>query len=255
MSVRSHRFTWTIAILTCVSGLLVTGLSDSAPDAMAESDKKAAAPAAAPAPAGSEEAKPVAKAKALFKVKGPVIADESAISDIQRVRQELNEKQRELEKREAELAAKELALQDEIAKIDALRGDLSKNSGVAAQQNAEKIAKLVETFETMSPKSAAQLVVNLDETLATQALSQLSSPKLGKILSAMEPARSARLTESLAGVARAKKSVTPSHDVAEAATPKGGQTNDGNIKTNDQSVSSSRQPEPALGREPAGSKP
>lgn len=247
MSRQSNRFTWTIILLTCVSGLLVTGLSDTAPDAMAEAP--AATPAVAPGTETAETSKP---SKPIFKTKGPVIADESAISDIQRIRQELNDKQKELEKKEVELAAKEKALQEEMSKIDELRAEIGKTSGASAQEENEKLTKLVETFETMSPKSAAQVVMHLDERLATKALSQLSSLKLGKILSAMDPTRSARLTESLAGVVRAKKP-TASDDVAETTKPKGGKTNDGNInKSNDQSVSS-RQPEPALGREPASS--
>ena len=250
MSRQSNRFTWTIILLTCVSGLLVTGLSDTAPDAMAEAPKMDSK--TAESSSTSEVVEAPKNTKPLFKMKGPVIADESAISDIQRIRQELNEKQKELEKKEAELAAKEKALQEEILKIDELRAEIGKTSGASAQAENEKLTKLVETFETMSPKSAAQVVAHLDEKLATKALAQLSSIKLGKILSALDPVRSARLTESLAGVVRAKKSTT-SDDVAETAIPKGGKTNDGNInKSNDQSVSS-RQPEPALGREPASS--
>jgi flagellar motility protein MotE (MotC chaperone) len=246
MSLQSNRFSWGVILLTCISGLLVTGLSDTAPDALAESPKSESTPLE---PAQVEVAKP---SKPVFKTKGPVIADESAIGDLQRVRQELNEKQKELEKRESELVAKEKALQEEISKIDELRSEISKNEGSSSQQASEKVAKLVETFETMSPKSAAQLILNLDVSLATQALSQLSSLKLGKILSAMDPVRSARLTESLAGVARAKK-LTASHGAAEAAEPKGGNNTNGNInKSNDQPVTS-RQPEPALGREPASS--
>jgi len=250
MSSQSNRFSWGVILLTCVSGLLVTGLSDSAPDAMAEA-AKTESPKIETAANGSTSVETVQPSKPAFKMRGPTIADESAIGDIQRVRQELNDKQKELEKREAELAAKENALQEEISKIDSLRSEISKSSGANSQEAAGRITKLVETFETMSPKSAAQLVIHLDETLATQALSQLSSPKLGKILSAIEPTRSARLTERLAGVARAKKP-TASNDVAEAAEPKGGNNTNGNInKSNDQPVTS-RQPEP-LGREPASS--
>ena len=51
----------------------------------------------------------------------------------------------------------------------------------------------------MSPKAAAAIVGSVDERLAVEAMARLSSAKLGKILAAMEPAKSVPLAEKLAG--------------------------------------------------------
>jgi len=266
------RFTGLIAILTCVSGMLVTGLSETATDAEAEgADKPVASEHGAPAggtnPAEGAVASAPVPPRPAARPKSGCLTDETALSDAVRMRDELAAERQELEKKEAELAAREKALTEELAKIEAVRDEIQAVSGASTAKNEEKIAKLVETFESMSPKSAAQVISNIDEILARDALARLSSAKVGKILAAMDVSKSARLTESLAGVARAKKPTaskplseeapSPAKGAAEATTSantaggvKGGEKN-GNLKQSDSNVAS-RQPEPALGREPAG---
>src|SRR5207247_535040 len=61
---------------------------------------------------------------------------------------------------------------------------------------------LVETFEKMSPKSAAPMIANLEENLAIAVIGQISTEKLAKIMSAMDLQRSGHLTERFAGVVR-----------------------------------------------------
>jgi len=59
-----------------------------------------------------------------------------------------------------------------------------------------------------------------------QSLAQISSAKLGKILSALDPAKSARFTELLAGVSRAHRSVASAP--AQNPEQKGGEKNERN---------------------------
>lgn len=262
MSSSRNRFTWMIAILTCVSGLLVTGLSDTAPEAEASAEQPAGAPpASTPTDPAIEKVVEEVKASAprpTARAKGACLTDESAIADMQRLKNELEEKRKELAKRETEIVAREAALNEELKKIESIRDEIKQAGGQTTAEEEAKIAKLVETFETMSPKAAAGVVSSIDERLARDAMSRISSAKLGKILSAMDSAKSARLTESLAGVARARKPFASS-GAAEATTAaheavgvKGGEKN-GNLKQIDESVAG-RQPEPALGREPASQK-
>lgn len=253
-----NRFTWMIAILTCVSGLLVTGLSDSAPEAAASADKPVVSAPTDPAIEKVVEEVKATAPRPTARSRGACLTDETAIADMQRLKNELEEAKKELAKREAEVAAREIALNEELKKIEAIRDEIKQAGGQSASEEEAKIAKLVETFETMSPKAAAQVVSSIDERLARDAMARISSAKLGKILSAMDGAKSARLTESLAGVARARKP-SASNGAAEAtsAAPlaagvKGGEKN-GNLKQIDESVAG-RQPEPALGREPASQK-
>ena len=144
------------------------------------------------------------------------IVDEQAVSDLKHRWLEVDQRAQELQAREAELKAKERAVDEEYKKVLAAKDELEVLRGGLKKENEEKIAKIVETLESMSPKSSAQLLSTLDEPLAVKAIQRLSTQKLAKVLAGMEPARAARLTEVMAGVDKARK-----------PAQKGGEAHDG----------------------------
>lgn len=132
------------------------------------------------------------------------IASEAAIEDLKLQREKLEGREKELAAREAELKALEQAIKDELRKVEQARADIARADQLQKKENEEKVAKIVETVEAMSPKSASQLLGQLDDALAVTAMQRMSTAKLAKILNVMEPGRSSRLTELLAGVVRAR---------------------------------------------------
>ncbi len=160
------------------------------------------------------------------------IVDRTAIEDLRKRREEVEAKAGEIARREAEFAARERALEEQLKKLEEARKDLLAVKALNSKESEEKVAKLVETFETMSPKAASQLIATLDEALAVTAMARMSTPKLAKIMNLMEPERSGRLTELLAGVALARgiasaskaKGASPAKGAAEATkSRKGGE--------------------------------
>ncbi len=170
------------------------------------------------------------------------LADETAIEDVRKRRDELELKSKELSARESELIAREKALEEELKKISLVRDDIARIEGASRAQNESKISRIVETVEAMNPKAAAKMLSALDETLAVGAIERLSTPKLGKIMNLLEPETSSRLNEVMAGVVRArgiqKRSSSSSlegrpvslNTAATATTGKGGEKNE---RTND----------------------
>jgi flagellar motility protein MotE (MotC chaperone) len=167
------------------------------------------------------------------------LSDPIVLDEIKKKREEIDVKWKELAAREAELKARETAINEELKKLQETRDDISKLEDSQRKGNEEKISKVVETLENMSPKASAQMLSTLDDGLAVAAISQMSTPKLAKVMNVMEPARASKLTELLAGVVRAKHgsaasaaAVTTSRDVAETAivaeksTKKGEKSND-----------------------------
>jgi flagellar motility protein MotE (MotC chaperone) len=251
------RMIFVLAALIGAGSLFVTTLTSDAPETYAEEAAKVVSEGApaekAPGDAqgDSEKAKPTKTSASLGK--GSCLTGETAIQDAQEIKRELAKKEQEIKRREDELAQKEQALQEELKSLEVVRDEIKQAQSIGTAKNEEKISKLVETLESMSPKSAASIVGTVDERLAVEAMSRLTSPKLGKILAAMEPTKSAHLAEKLAGVVRANKK-TASIDAAETTNRvKGGEEN-GNRKQSSNDAVATRQPEPALGREPAGEK-
>lgn len=144
----------------------------------------------------------------------------SSPEDLKRLRADLDKKQEELKKREEEIAAKERALNEEIGKLEGMRKDLMKLSDQKEEAANERVAKLVETVEKMSPKAASKLIEDLDEQLAVSTMKQMSSDRLAKVMNTLEPAKASRLSELMAGVVRApERNRSVSRDTA-AATKK-----------------------------------
>jgi flagellar motility protein MotE (MotC chaperone) len=138
------------------------------------------------------------------------LPEPAQVDDIRKQRELIEAKQKELATREAELAARERALDEEIKKLKDARDELVALDGARKSQNEEKVAKVVETIETMSPKASSAMIATLDEGLAVAAMSRIATPKLAKIMNLMEPAKSSRLTELLAGVTASPKSANRS---------------------------------------------
>lgn len=167
------------------------------------------------------------------------LADSATLEDLRRQKAALEARNAELNTRETELKSREQALGEQIKSLAAARDEIEKIDQGKKTESDAKVAKLVDAVENMNPKAAAQLIASIDDTLATATMARLSTAKLAKVLNVMDPARSAKLSELLAGVARAKTRPT-SHDVAVATTErapaasprangpsKGGDTNDG----------------------------
>ncbi|MGK5089258.1 hypothetical protein WDW86_17040 [Bdellovibrionota bacterium FG-2] len=168
---------------------------------------------------------------------GYCLAHPAAIEDLKNVKQALDARQKELATRDLELKNRERAIEEQFKKLTELRDEVQKLDEARRKEREEKVAKLVETVEGMAPKASAGLLANVDENLAVDAMGKMSTAKLSKVLSAMEPARATRLTEVLTGVARAKPSALAreiASNGATAATPnnsglnlKGGDKNGG----------------------------
>jgi flagellar motility protein MotE (MotC chaperone) len=205
-----------------------------------------------------EEAKPAERAPAQDSTDTAVVAamlrdqgegclvDAAALDDMRIKREELLTKTKWLAEREAELLAKEKALKDEMEKLQLIREEIGLVDAARRKENEERVAKLVETFELMSAKSAAQMLSSLDETLAVSTIGRMSTQKLAKILNVMETGRSSRLAESLAGVVRARRAqaaqAAANAEAVTAKNGKGGEENEHSQKqpsNNDSSTSRS----------------
>ena len=202
----------------------------------------------------------VAQPTASFDKGGACLADPAAVEDIKKRREELDARQKDIASRDTELKAREKAVDDELKKMENIRDEIVKIDEARKKENDEKVAKLVETFETMSSKAAARVLSELDETLAVASMARMDTQRLAKVMNVMDPAKSSRLTEILAGVVRAKNIVPVSNRAMAAAysaaatttqSVKGGETNDGHNKQSISGTTEGSDREPGSGQEKA----
>ena len=230
------RLAWSVALLTVVSGVALTLVGAST--VQSSQDDQKTAQSAAPAVSSTGDAS--------------CLSDPAVLTEINKRKQDLDQRERDLSARETELKAREGALGDEMAKLQATRDEIAGLESSQKKENADKVAKIVQTIEGMSPKAAAQMLSALDDGLAVEAISQMSTAKLSKVMNTLDPKRAAKLTELLAGVVRAKDETDASNGAAVATnrnTEKGGESNDKQYDKQPESIISGG-PEQFAGRGP-----
>jgi len=126
------------------------------------------------------------------------LASEEVIKDLEQREKKIKQREEAMAEKEKELSAQQTAIKEEMNKLETRQGEIQTAKAKELAANEEKVGKLIETLETMSPKAAAGVLGGVDEDLAVTALSRLTSVKAGKILSSLKNDKSSRLSELMA---------------------------------------------------------
>lgn len=135
-----------------------------------------------------------------IKRSGSCIVDKEAVADLKKRRDALEELEKKLNAREEDLRAKETAIEERIAEMEKMREELEGARGNKKKLYEERVAKLVEAIEKMSPKAASGLISTLDDKLAVDTMSKLSTQRLAKIMNLIPSKKLAYLSEQLTDI-------------------------------------------------------
>ena len=112
-------------------------------------------------------------------------------------RVELEERVAKIDKREQEMNLKE---QEFVARLSEIR-ELTEKLKVSRQKNAaqrnSKLEQLSNVYGSMNPTEAAQLIEQLDVTIALSLLERMPEKRIGQILSLMSADRALTITRML----------------------------------------------------------
>jgi flagellar motility protein MotE (MotC chaperone) len=166
-------------------------------------DPKAADAKAAP-PAGLPEARSAA----------PVSPAERALLErLGQRREQLDERQRELETRENLLKAADRKLESRINELKDLEGKPGGSAGgveaTAEQQQAQGLKNLVTMYETMKPKEAARVFDKLELSVLVPVVNAMNPRKMAEVLAAMSPEAASKLTVELATKGQRQQAQAP----------------------------------------------
>lgn len=117
---------------------------------------------------------------------------------LQERREQLDTRSRELDQREAMLAAAEQRFDQKIAELQGLKKEIQ---GLLTQVNAEQQAQLdslVKIYETMKPADAAKIFNSLENAVLINVISRMKEAKVAPVLAAMEEKRAQEVTILLA---------------------------------------------------------
>jgi flagellar motility protein MotE (MotC chaperone) len=134
-----------------------------------------------------------------WKGAAPAVGGAEVAEEFQKRRSEIDAREHAVKQKEDELKKREAAVQEEISKLSSMRAEILGMTADQKKKQEERVAKLVETFERMSPKAASEMLVKMEPSLSVSAMQALSTEKLAKILNIMDPAQASQLSELMAG--------------------------------------------------------
>jgi flagellar motility protein MotE (MotC chaperone) len=108
-----------------------------------------------------------------------------------------NAREQALDKREADLKALEMELDEKLVRLRELEVRMQGLIDAAAAIRDEKMAHLIDVYSNMKPKQAAQVLGTLEDATAVKILAGMTGRKAGEILSSVRADRAAKLSEAL----------------------------------------------------------
>jgi flagellar motility protein MotE (MotC chaperone) len=158
------------------------------------------APAAEPAAEGSAASSPASGIAAASPI-DPITLNQSEIDLLQALaerREELAQRAREIERREALLAAAEQRIDERITTLKQVQQRLEKLLEIQDEEQAKNLRRLVKVYENMKPKAAARIFEKLEKQVLLRVAGRMKEAKLAPILAQMDPMKVNAVTAELA---------------------------------------------------------
>ncbi|MBX7231957.1 MAG: hypothetical protein K1X29_07705 [Bdellovibrionales bacterium] len=134
--------------------------------------------------------------------KSPVAEDFSHLDKLREQKLKLDLREKELNELEEELHKQRVELDQRIKQLEGLRSQISSILKERINVDQSKVSKLVETYSSMKPKQAADILSGLDEDLSVEILGQMKKKNSAEIMNLLDPAKARSLSEKYAGYKR-----------------------------------------------------
>lgn len=209
----------TIAAMALLLSMKSIGLARAALTGEGETPATSAPPAPHAAPGVvAATVSPAAPPAATAPAEAPVTeAERTLLLDLRHRRAALDARGRDLDQRDAVMAAAEQKLSARVVELTALQASLESLEAARVKHDSANWAGLVRVYETMKPRDAAVIFDALDMQVLLGVLDRMAERKAAPILAAMQPDRARLATQLL--VEMRTRAVTPLGDMPASAAP------------------------------------
>lgn len=140
-------------------------------------------------------------AAATAEAKDPLDLTDEEVDVLQQLakrREELDLRARQLDEREAIVQAAEQRMEQKMAELKALQTTVEDLLKKRSDQEEQRLQTLVQTYEKMKPKDAAQVFEEMDMDLLRDLVSRMKTSRAAPILALVSPTKVKELTLELA---------------------------------------------------------
>lgn len=124
--------------------------------------------------------------------------ERAVLGRLQDRRQELENRNRQLDMRESLIKAAEKRLEAKVEELKELEARVKAATGARDKAEAQRFGTIVAMYENMKPKEAARIFDRLDLKILVDVTTQINPRKMSEILAQMTPEAAERLTVELA---------------------------------------------------------
>ena len=128
----------------------------------------------------------------------PSASEMQVLQSLAKRREELVGRERQLEMQATMLKAAEQRVDQKIARLTTLEGEIQKLLRQNDEAEEARLRSLVKVYEAMKPKDAARIFENLDQDVLLDVAERMKEAKIAPILASMEPAAAQAVTVKLA---------------------------------------------------------
>lgn len=121
----------------------------------------------------------------------------------------LNERKKELDRRDAELTTLEEELHKQkkevearIVKLEQIRNEVASVLKDRVELDQQRVSTLVDFYSNMKPKQAAEIFTTLNEDLAVEVLGKMKKKNAADIMNLLDPTKARALSEKFTGYKR-----------------------------------------------------
>ncbi|MGE3972983.1 MAG: MotE family protein [Bdellovibrionales bacterium] len=123
----------------------------------------------------------------------------SFFNKLEEKKKQLDHRESELAKLEEELQQQKVLLEKRLGELDQLRVKISNRLDEKVKVDQEKVDKLVEFYSNMKAQNAAKIFEEIDEDLAIEILGKMKKKSAADIMNLLKPEKAQKLSEKFAG--------------------------------------------------------
>lgn len=141
------------------------------------------------------------------------------LQSLSKRREELDQRERNLEESAAMLKAAEKEVDRKLAELNTLKAEIEKLVGQQEDMEDARITSLVKIYEAMKPKEAATIFNTLDMKVLLSVVGRMNERKLSPVLAAMDPDKARAITIRLAEQRQLPAAPKPQAPAPQAPAP------------------------------------
>ena len=183
-------------------GLKAFTMAESLAQTATPADNPPAAQTAGATPASASAQTPAQCTPTLAQMAGLSQSEVEVLQALGARRQALDQRATQIETQDDLMSAAERRLDERLAQLHQLESTVNGLLGQLDQAQETRLASLVDVYQRMRAKDAANVFNGLDDTVVVQVASRMRQENLAEVMGHMQPDRARHLTQLLADRAR-----------------------------------------------------